>query len=156
MQLQNAPMTSFLGNRSDSRARNCSTGACDRGSTVLLGGPGDLGRAAPRGRAVGLGRFKELEIDAGTAEQLLKNPPATIDRRLKVDRVNWTPFLADLGRVERSGTGGPARKSPKPTTRPQPVPTSAGRRRHLPPGREGPAEAGKQAAEPGLPVEHSP
>ncbi|MDQ0689845.1 hypothetical protein QF047_000805 [Arthrobacter sp. W4I7] len=33
-----------------------------------------------------LRRFKELQIDAGTASQLLKIAPATIDRRLKADR----------------------------------------------------------------------
>jgi hypothetical protein len=38
-----------------------------------------------------LRRFKELEIDTGTAAQLLKIAPATIDRRLKADRAKLEP-----------------------------------------------------------------
>ena len=38
-----------------------------------------------------LRRFKELDIDAGTAAQLLKISPATIDRRLKADRAKLEP-----------------------------------------------------------------
>jgi len=38
-----------------------------------------------------LRRFKELQIDAGTASQLLKIAPATIDRRLKADRARLEP-----------------------------------------------------------------
>lgn len=38
-----------------------------------------------------LGRFKELNIDAGTAAQLLSIAPATIDRRLKDDRAKLEP-----------------------------------------------------------------
>jgi transposase InsO family protein len=38
-----------------------------------------------------LRRFKELRIDAGTAAQLLKIAPATIDRRLKADRAKLDP-----------------------------------------------------------------
>jgi hypothetical protein len=46
-----------------------------------------------------LRRFKELQIDAGTASQLLKIAPATIDRRLKADRARLEP--ADTGTVPR-------------------------------------------------------
>jgi hypothetical protein len=38
-----------------------------------------------------LRRFKELEIDAGTASQLLKIAPATIDGRLKADPAKLDP-----------------------------------------------------------------
>ena len=38
-----------------------------------------------------LRRFKELNIDAGTAAQLLTISPATIDRRLKADRAKLEP-----------------------------------------------------------------
>ncbi|MDQ0679659.1 hypothetical protein QFZ30_003041 [Arthrobacter pascens] len=38
-----------------------------------------------------LRRFKELRIDAGTAAQLLRIAPATIDRRLKADRAKLQP-----------------------------------------------------------------
>ena len=38
-----------------------------------------------------LRRFKELDIDAGTAAQLLAISPATIDRRLKADRAKLEP-----------------------------------------------------------------
>ncbi|XAS67175.1 transposase family protein [Micrococcaceae bacterium Sec5.7] len=38
-----------------------------------------------------LRRFRELQIDDGTAAQLLRIAPATIDRRLKADRVKLDP-----------------------------------------------------------------
>ncbi|MBB6405670.1 transposase family protein [Arthrobacter sp. AZCC_0090] len=69
--------------------------AGDRGAAVLLGGPRD-----PRGRLLAaaltdlvrrLRRFKEPDIDAGAAPQLLKIAPATIDRRLRAGRAKLDP-----------------------------------------------------------------
>jgi len=59
---------------------------------AVLGTPcGRLLAAALPDLVPRLRRFKELEIDAGTAAQLLKIAPATIDRRLKADRAKLEP-----------------------------------------------------------------
>jgi len=59
---------------------------------AVLGTPcGRLLAAALPDLVPRLRRFKELEIDAGAAAQLLKIAPATIDRRLKADRAKLEP-----------------------------------------------------------------
>jgi hypothetical protein len=59
---------------------------------AVLGTPcGRLLAAALPDLVPRLRRFKELEIDAVTAAQLLKIAPATVDRRLKADRAKLEP-----------------------------------------------------------------
>ena len=82
-----------------------------------------------------LRRFKELQIDDGTAALLLKIAPATIDRRLKADRAKLDPrgrshtkpgnaaegldSDADLGRVGRRVAGFRRDRSGRPRGREQ-------------------------------------